>query len=88
MDEIDLAQHYDEYYRQAALRDHFRNRNKPVAAKSIRPVTRGISGEGGGARGICTDCGNEIEPARLEALPGAVRCVYCQGRHERRLSHG
>jgi DnaK suppressor protein len=38
-----------------------------------------------GRYGICNDCGGEIPPARLEAMPEAVRCVVCQrlfeGRH-------
>jgi DnaK suppressor protein len=38
-----------------------------------------------GRYGICNDCGCEIPPGRLEAVPEAVRCVVCQrlfeGRH-------
>jgi RNA polymerase-binding transcription factor DksA len=32
----------------------------------------------------CEDCGDEIEPARLVALPSARRCVPCQARVESR----
>jgi RNA polymerase-binding transcription factor len=28
--------------------------------------------------GVCTDCGNAIASARLEAIPWAVRCIACQ----------
>ena len=28
--------------------------------------------------GICQDCGAEINPKRLEAIPWTTLCVYCQ----------
>jgi len=41
-------------------------------------------GETGSARadGRCADCGGAIGAERLEALPGAVRCIRCQGAWE------
>ncbi len=42
-----------------------------------------------GTFGECTNCGGEIEPDRLEAIPSAARCFRCQrnlenpGREER-----
>lgn len=33
--------------------------------------------------GLCDDCGQSIDPARLEALPQATRCVNCKALHER-----
>jgi len=36
-----------------------------------------------GKRGVCEDCGDAIEPERLEFLPDATRCVGCQARQER-----
>lgn len=36
-----------------------------------------------GDYGTCTDCGQAIPPARLQAQPFAVRCVACQERRER-----
>jgi phage/conjugal plasmid C-4 type zinc finger TraR family protein len=42
-----------------------------------------------GSYGICKDCGREIPPARLGAVPEAVRCVDCQrlfeGRHRQQM---
>jgi DnaK suppressor protein len=35
-----------------------------------------------GKYGICIDCGKEIEPARLAAVPEAVRCIDDQRRYE------
>jgi len=33
--------------------------------------------------GICVDCGSDIPLARLQAQPGAARCIECQTRHEK-----
>ena len=41
-----------------------------------------------GTYGRCDDCGEPIEPARLDAQPTAVRCTECQHRHERRAALG
>lgn len=32
----------------------------------------------GGTFGVCRECGEEIEPARLGALPEALRCIVCE----------
>ncbi len=37
-----------------------------------------------GRYGLCADCAEPIPPARLRALPFAVRCCPCQERFERR----
>jgi DnaK suppressor protein len=36
-----------------------------------------------GRYGVCVECGNEIDYARLRASPAAIRCIDCQRRHER-----
>ncbi|MDR3419576.1 MAG: TraR/DksA family transcriptional regulator [Nevskia sp.] len=33
--------------------------------------------------GVCTDCGDDIAPERLNAWPTAKRCQPCQNRYER-----
>jgi len=33
--------------------------------------------------GVCTNCGNEILPKRLEALPWVRYCITCQDLYER-----
>jgi RNA polymerase-binding transcription factor DksA len=38
-----------------------------------------------GRYGICIDCGKEIPPARLDAIPESVRCVEDQRIYEARL---
>lgn len=35
-----------------------------------------------GTYGICENCGNPIDPARLEVVPHAVLCLNCQHRYE------
>jgi DnaK suppressor protein len=39
-----------------------------------------------GSYGECADCGVTIAPARLAAYPTALRCVKCQGIHERAVN--
>lgn len=41
-----------------------------------------------GSYGLCADCGEDIEPARLLAQPTALRCTECQREAERRVSKG
>jgi RNA polymerase-binding transcription factor len=36
-----------------------------------------------GTFGLCTTCGQAIDPARLEARPQASECVSCAGRRSR-----
>ena len=36
-----------------------------------------------GTYGICTNCGRQIAPERLEARPWATLCIDCQRRRER-----
>jgi len=37
-----------------------------------------------GSYGLCLDCEEPIDPARLQSLPSAVRCQSCQQRFENR----
>ena len=37
-----------------------------------------------GTYGICENCGNRIDPARLEILPSTTHCLACQRECERR----
>jgi RNA polymerase-binding protein DksA len=40
-----------------------------------------------GGYGVCTDCNDEIDPARLAAYPTAKRCHACQQQRERTYRH-
>ncbi len=51
---------------------------------SLETVRRKLQADGPGSPdGACNDCGEEIGPARLEAIPSAVRCIECQVIHEK-----
>ena len=98
MDVFDQAQEHDELFRQAALRAHFAGRQYSEQADLDHlPVPRGHKprNQGLGAKApvapdsnhmgrLCLDCGDEIEPERLKALPYVVRCIDCQTKKERR----
>jgi len=75
MDEIDVAQQNEELFRQSALRAHYADRlDTLTAAKGRGTLPRHTT---------CCDCGDEIETARLEALPNVIRCIACQTKKER-----
>jgi DnaK suppressor protein len=76
MDVFDQAQANDELFRRAALSRHF-------AGQRITHFERPYDD-----RRVCRDCGEEIEPARLKALPFAIRCLECQIKKERRERNG
>ncbi len=50
-----------------------------IKLKTIEEALRRIDE---GMYGICEDCEAEIPLGRLNAMPFALRCVECQGRHE------
>src|SRR6059036_157662 len=41
----------------------------------------------GGEYGLCEECGGQIAPARLRAMPEVTTCVRCQDRLERSARH-
>jgi DnaK suppressor protein len=40
-----------------------------------------------GTFGICLDCGQEISPKRLAAVPWATSCLVCREAADRELNH-
>jgi DnaK suppressor protein len=50
----------------------------------VREVEAALTRIAEGVYGVCDDCGTEIETARLEAYPIALRCSPCQEIRERR----
>jgi RNA polymerase-binding transcription factor DksA len=48
------------------------------AEDSLAQVDAATARLGAGTYGICTACGQEIAPARLEAMPYTDRCVSCK----------
>jgi DnaK suppressor protein len=49
----------------------------------LRAIQHALARLRRGQYGICQACGNDIDPARLDALPYAVLCLPCQERAER-----
>lgn len=50
----------------------------------LREIEDALTRIATGVYGICTDCQEPIEAARLHNMPSARRCLRCQRRHERR----
>jgi DnaK suppressor protein len=49
----------------------------------LRILDRALKRVSEGSYGQCIDCGWEIPFERLQAQPGAARCLPCQERHEK-----
>ena len=47
------------------------------AVDELRDINRALARVDAGDYGICLNCGEAIEPRRLEALPYAELCVSC-----------
>lgn len=75
MDDIDLAQQQDEFYRRIALDRWHRQRIRPPGGTA-------------GGRRKCADCGKTIGQKRLRANPRAMYCIFCQEKKERGERHG
>ena len=58
-----------------ALRQHLE--------RLLQQVERALEKMAAGTYGICEQCGQAIDPARLKALPHALLCLDCQQRRER-----
>ncbi len=50
------------------------------AKQLLVQVTHALERFEQGTYGICERCGDEIDPARLNALPYATLCLHCQKR--------
>ena len=53
-----------------------------MKAETLNKITEALSRLEEGAFGYCFDCGEEILPKRLRALPFAVRCKECEEARE------
>jgi DnaK suppressor protein len=82
MDEIDRAQENEELFRQDALHRHLAGiqHAEGLGIRGLHPQ----EGVGPSPRRFCEDCGKLIPPARLRAMPAAVRCIQCQAKKEGR----
>ena len=50
--------------------------------QEVRDIDAALRRIAAGAYGECVDCGEQIDPARLEAYPTARRCLACQRAYE------
>jgi DnaK suppressor protein len=69
-DELDRIQHATE--RELAIGHLERESNR------LREVREALSRIDVGAFGICLDCGQDIQPKRLAAVPWTSLCILCQ----------
>jgi len=51
--------------------------------RTLRQVEHALRRFEKGTYGICEDCGQEIDSARLEVLPYATLCLNCRQRRDR-----
>jgi DnaK suppressor protein len=54
----------------------------------LESIERAIQAAEKGTYGICSSCGERIDPARLEILPEATMCLECQRKFERQNRRG
>ena len=54
-----------------------------IAAQMLSQVRTALERIADGTYGTCLDCGQPIEPARLEAIPWAQYCRADQEKHDR-----
>ena len=72
-----MADDASEVYEQArdlALRQH--------AERQLQMVEHALEKLSKGTFGVCEQCGQPIDPARLRGLPQAMYCLSCQKRRE------
>jgi DnaK suppressor protein len=55
-----------------------------TAEQTLKWVNDALARFNNGTYGLCLDCGQEIDAARLEAIPYAPLCLSCQAKLEKR----
>jgi RNA polymerase-binding protein DksA len=66
-----------------ALADHERTQMLISNAQAmLEQIDTALARLSGGTYGICTNCGAQIAPRRLESLPYATLCIACQSAAE------
>jgi len=71
----------------AAARE-LRTRTLERESNLLRDVRLALGRIADGSYGDCLQCGDEISPRRLKAVPWATLCIGCQERADRRSKHG
>jgi RNA polymerase-binding protein DksA len=55
--------------------------------EELRGIDAALTRIADGTYGRCSECGTEIDYARLQVQPTAVRCVECQAQFEKTHAH-
>jgi RNA polymerase-binding protein DksA len=55
------------------------------ARKTLEQIADALTRFDNGTYGLCTNCGREIDAARLKAIPYTALCLECQARLEFRV---
>lgn len=76
-DRLDLAQDYTSRARSSA--------RLSLAQRELEQIEAALQRMDDGTYGQCAQCGNAINPERLEVLPQAWLCVACQQLQEKTL---
>jgi RNA polymerase-binding transcription factor DksA len=45
--------------------------------QEIKQIKEALERIANGTYGVCAECGTDIDPKRLRALPNATRCISC-----------
>ena len=61
---------------------HVRLALKQTDSKLLRAIEEALHRLDHGTYGICTECENEIAPARLEAVPWTRVCIDCKAKQQ------
>jgi RNA polymerase-binding protein DksA len=51
--------------------------------EELRDIDAALQRMDAGEYGVCEQCGNDIDYARLEVQPTATRCIDCQAQYEK-----
>jgi DnaK suppressor protein len=57
---------------------HIALRLRQTDAKILQAIEEALQRIDKGTYGICRDCGNQIAPARLQAIPWTRVCINCK----------
>lgn len=55
--------------------------------RNIRDIEAAFRRLKAGEYGVCSECGSDVDFARLQAYPTARRCLVCQEKREREYAH-
>jgi DnaK suppressor protein len=60
---------------------------RELLVERVNRIAAALERMDAGEYGLCVECGENIAPARLQALPEVTTCVRCQDRLERMGRH-